>query len=412
MSAYDFGLLFPAQHLQPVADVVAAGVIDNWKNWGATQREKRRAIASFAAAGASGTGKTRFGAECASLVLAQLRATGADAALVAAMGQCVTRRLTLRYECRDSSARSADVLWEAYLSRPGFMPAGAPRFGSLNGVRDVYEAIAAVERRWAPFAGPFAVLVHLDEVQRIPAVRLGQLLSALLEPFDDNGPPPYKIFPIVYFSGTDQLQVQATKSSRLPDLLPLPLLTCEDYVVVCRALFPRLPASFPSAAVRRAFASVEGPPRLLMLLLWALQALSPLTTSDLLGAATTVRRSDIARALGTNDDAQMSHALDRTLRSLPRAQVPIFFNSLQERTTRLVCALALLAERVRLSDQLDESTTVSEAISRGHAQSMPGGNVHGGEVILHWPRLYIWYFQKVRSKWAHPHRLHSLACRI
>src|SRR6185312_12441104 len=113
--------------------------------------------------------------------------------------QCVRRRLTLRYECQhNSSARSADVLWEAYLSRSEFVPIGAPRFDSFPGdVRNVYEAIAAVERTWRPFEGPIAVVVHLDEVQRIPAVRLGQLLSALLEAFDDRRLPPYKIFPIL-----------------------------------------------------------------------------------------------------------------------------------------------------------------------------------------------------------------------
>jgi hypothetical protein len=399
MRIYDFGLLFPAQHLQPVAAVVARGVAGNWNNWLAVQAEKRRNIASFAAAGSSGTGKTRFGAECASLVLEQLRVTqGVNPDLISAMEQCVERRLTLRYECRDESTRSADVLWEAYVSRPGFVPVGAPRFGSLNGVRDVYEAIAAVERTWRPFGGPIAVLVHLDEVQRIAAVRLGQLLSALLEPFDDRGPPPYKIFPIVYFSGTDKLQVQATKSSRPPVLLSLPLLTCDDYVAICRALFPSLSVAFPSPAIRRAFASVEGPPRLLLLILWALQADSVLTDEcSLLNVR--VQRSKLSVGLRTSDDAQVSTALSLAWQSLLYAQVPVFVNSVQKTTMRLICALALLAEPVLLTDRLDGSTSVAEAISCGHAQSTPvAGDVTGGEVILHWPRVFIWYFQKVRME--------------
>ena len=226
----DFGLLLPAQHLQSVAAQITPAVYLNWCKWNdVRQPEKRRSVASFAAAGSSGTGKTRFGAECAALILAQLQLQKKpeDSKLISAMEHCVKRGLSLRFDFRsgDDNVRSADVLWKAYCSSFGVSP---PPPSPSGGVNEVYAAIAAVERSVAPFEGPIAVLVHLDEVQHLKPIRLGELISAFHEPFEDHGPPQHGIFPIVYVSGTDQLQVQATLSSREPTLLSLPLLRCDD----------------------------------------------------------------------------------------------------------------------------------------------------------------------------------------
>ena len=174
-----------------------------------------------------------------------------------------------------------------------------------------------------------------------------------------------------------------------------------NYIAICRSLFSDLGEAFPCPAIRHAFSSVEGPPRLLLLLFWALQSTHDLT--DLLDEK--ISPASLRNALARRTDSQVASALTRAANCLPKAQVPVYLKALCAPTTRLICALALLGEAVRLTDKLDNETTIATAISRGHAQSMPGDR--DNSVILHWPRLFIWYFQKVRSSRVVPSCSHN-----
>lgn len=205
-SAEALGLTFPLVGWEGQAVHFAQDVASNWQLW-ASQLPSVRSVVSFAAQGASGTGKTRLGRELARLILPELRKRGAPPELITAVEQCVQRGLTICYDFKQhprdrkpDDIRAANLLWDTYASaRLPHLPRSW-RMWQPPAIYDVFDAISRIERQHSAFEGPIAVVVHLDECQELTPMRLGELIYRAHSPFYSVGMPKHKIFPVRAFA--------------------------------------------------------------------------------------------------------------------------------------------------------------------------------------------------------------------
>ena len=407
-TARQVGERFSMQHDGGLREVVWTHVRRNWDAWCLTDgvEAKKRSVRSLSAGGASGTGKTRFGSELPQLLW---RAAELDAhtppQLCTALDACRTRKYVLKFafsrsrdppSLPDSFTYAADLLWAAYMD--AFF--GGERIATPGvSTADVYDAISRIERNAVPNALPsvIAVVVHLDEVQNclMTPERLGHLVSSLLSPFDAATPPSHGIIPLIYLSGVNKLQFTATPLTENLVSLSLPLLTGERYAAILRDLFKLTADWSPKPPLMRALCSIEGPPRLLELLLWAMQA-SGVLTAPLI--STRIDLEDVKRQLRMTWEESLN-VLYRAVASLGQAGVMVHQESLlNERlgpVVRCVMGHVLLGSVLQLSEPLvrEPPMTTNDVIKCGLAQSLSVPNSNGFR--LHWPRLYFWAIYKV-----------------
>ena len=268
------------QHDAQLRETVWRHVLVNWNAWNLQDgiEAKKRGVHSFCVGGASGTGKTRFGRELPQLLClaAQESKEPVPAELHAALKACQQRSFVLTFtfgRSRDVAAPvdnigpyAASLLWAAYMD--AFF--GSERTATPgDNPEEVYKAISHIERQAAKLPSVVAVVVHLDEVQNSlkDGPWLGRLVSALLSPFDDATPPAHGIMPIVYLSGVNKVLFLRTPSTQQLVSLSLPIVTVDNYIAILRDLLSLAPDWTPRAPLKRALCSIEGPPRLLELLL-------------------------------------------------------------------------------------------------------------------------------------------------
>jgi len=162
VTAEMLGLTFPLVGWETQAVQFAKDVCMNWRQW-LSHDASVRSVTTFAAQGASGTGKTRLGRDLAQLIrstLPKLEAPfDAPPDLIAAVEQCVKRGLTLRFdfkqhprERKPDDIRAADLLWEAYI---GLLPELPFEWRGWHppSLDHLFGAISAIERRLEPYKG-------------------------------------------------------------------------------------------------------------------------------------------------------------------------------------------------------------------------------------------------------------------
>ena len=147
-----------------------------------------------------------------------------------------------------------------------------------------------------------------------------------------------------------------------------------------------------------AFASVEGAPRLLLLLLWAMQASPGDRLAQLLPAE--LKRDKIRTALSTTNRDELSDICKRAMLNLQAANVVTFTENVHKHRLHLIFALALLGRVVPLAAKLEENLTVAQVIAHGLALSLPDPNHNSyplisEAVVLYTPLIYWRYLQKV-----------------
>ena len=379
----------PLQGLGPLEEEVGRATLDSWRGYG---RDELRNACVLVAGGASGTGKTRFGFELPELLLrVTKRNPEAPKVLISALEQCVGRHLLLRHEFSFDIPASASLISTAYFTPRTPCPA---RFSGVDPpaasrLEDVWKLISAIERRWRPFDGPIAVVIHLDEVQRAGKDHGEQLKALLVALAQVYGDKEAKIFPVIYVSGVDK--ALTVNSWRSAVQISLPLLRKDDYVSILRGAFSLGAEWRPTAPLSRALRCIEGPPRLLLLLLWSLQ--SPVAASqDVVSKAVDVKvitkalrelSEDLARQALTYCIGGVRYARLVTFPFVP-SLLPLF---------NVLASAVLLQTPLALSDILVPGTTVNDAIQHGFAFSSPAAD---GRLCLHWPRLYIWALMRVR----------------
>ena len=414
LMARQIGESFSMQHDKQLGATVWDIVRRNWDLWSmrAGPEVKKRGARSLSAGGASGTGKTRFGSELPHLLhsVAVVNAS-APSELLDALSACCTHNLVLRFafgrsvsvisSADNGDLYAAEVLWAAYMD------------SCFGGVRvdppgrtttEIYNAISRIERQIEPRPREaIMVVVHLDEVQNcfLAPERLGVLVSNLLAPFTTADRPSHGIFPLVYLSGVNKLQFKPTPSTEGLVSLSLPLLTADHYAAILRDLFKWRPDWRPRPPLMRALRSIEGPPRLLELLLWAVQSTADVLDEPLITAPVHLQEAE-ERLLQMTWEGSVP-VLYRAISSLHRAGLIVHQESLAGRTlgpvVRCVMGHVLLGSDLPLEEVLvsEPRTTVNDVIFHGVAQSTTVSTAPV-RVRLHWPRLYLWAVYKV-SVW-------------
>ncbi|MFZ5487876.1 MAG: hypothetical protein ACOY5G_12930, partial [Pseudomonadota bacterium] len=288
--------------------------------------------------------------------------------------------------------------------------ASTPRFEggttSLYGrsLTEVWVSIAQLERSWRPHSDPLAVIVHLDEVQLLEsgdegkaAQELGRMVRELAEQVWDQH-QPVALFPIFYVSGLSKTLVLRTASASPPIPVSLPLLTAEHYTNILRRLFGLGELWKPPAPLARALRCIEGPPRLLLTFLWAVQASGMPDADTMFG--TEMDCQLLPASLNSFSWSQSVAVLNRCLGALDNARLVTFTHNIKQGSECLelfhnIAALVLLSQPVALNASLDGNITVNQAIAAGFALAQP---IEGKQDMcrLHWPRIYIWALAKVR----------------
>lgn len=410
------GLRFPAVGLDGIGDSLVAAVAASWRN---LVSGAARNACVLVAGGASGTGKTRFGSVLPQVLLAATQrcaahspAAGASLAeLRRALEQCVARQLVLQMDAPFANTDSATArrLLEAYFSPPA--TASGPRFDKTTTpqvvtVNDAWATIARCERAWRPHDGPIAVIVHLDEVQKLlvgtfteanAAALLGTLVHQLAAAvWSDRS---VALFPIFYVSGLSKTLVLRTASSDPPIPVNLPLLTADLYVDILRSLFGLPNVWTPPEPLARALRCIEGPPRLLLVLLWAMQASGRAEEGQKI-FGTEMDCGLLSASLKSLSWRQSAAVLYRCLDALESGRLVTFATNIREGSEQLelfhnLAALVLLSQPVALHMPLAPGVSVNEAVALGFAQAQA---VKGEPNVcrLHWPRIYIWALAKVR----------------
>ena len=412
-SLENLGLCFPEVELDALGDKLITHVCGSWNVYPAAPGSSAGAARNacvLVAGGASGTGKTRFGAALPRVLLsAAQRRPDTPKALITALEECATRQLVLQVTV-PSLTYLADQLLDVYLSPP--ITASTPRFEGKttplyrHSLTEVWAYIAQLERSWRPHSGPLAVIVHLDEVQELEsgdvgkaAQQLGRMVRELAEQVW-NQPKHVALFPIFYVSGLNKTMVLRSASSPIP--VSLPLLTAEHYTNILRRLFGLGELWNPPAPLARALRCIEGPPRLLLTFLWAVQASG---TSDAAAAYNTMFTTKIDCELlrpkfSSFSWSQSVAVLNRCLGALGHSRLVTFTDNIKNTSECLelfhnIAALFLLSQPVSLDALLDTNITVNEVIAAGFALAQP---IEGQRdmCLLRWPRIYIWALAKVR----------------
>lgn len=426
-SLENLGLCFPEVELDALGDKLITHIRGSWKVYPAAPGSSAGAARNacvLVAGGASGTGKTRFGAALPRVLLAAAqRCPETPKALITALEECATRQLVLQIS-QPSRTDLADRLVSVYLSPP--ITASTPRFkgittdlmNSLLGrtLTKVWGYIAEQERNWRPLAGPLAVIVHLDEVQGLEsgnldkAAVLGDMVRELAEQVW-NQPAHVALFPIFYVSGLNKTMVLRSASSAIP--VSLPLLTAEHYTSILRRLFGLGEHWNPPAPLARALRCIEGPPRLLLTFLWAVQASGTPHAAAATPPSASAATAAYDAMFTTNIDCELLRpklssfswpqsvaVLNRCLGALDHSRLVTFTDKIKSGSDCLelfhnIAALFLLSQPVSLYTKLDTSITVNDVIEDGFALVQPIAGQQG-MYLLRWPRIYIWALAKVR----------------
>jgi hypothetical protein len=208
---------------------------------------------------------------------------------------------------------------------------------------------------------------------------------------------PAALFPIFYVSGLSKTLVLRTASSAKPTPISLPLLTAQHYSDILRRLFGITQDWKPPPALEYALRCLEGPPRLLLLFLWALQASgTAVTEKEIFG--TKVDGELMSAKLQTLSWAQPAAVLHRCLHALDNGRLMTFTYNIHPHNQRLdlfhnIAALVLLSQPVPLDALLAPGVTVNDVIAAGFALAQPSKD---DMFVLCWPRMYIWALSKVR----------------
>jgi hypothetical protein len=409
----ELGLCFPHVQLGGIGDELIQHVTASWNNFPlATGRRggEVRNVCVFVAGGASGTGKTRFGAALPEVLLAAAkRRPGTPHDLVAAVEECAARQLVLQRALEPplNTSHLPELLLSAYFNPPPTASSrrfevGAPVRGDIV---SAFRLIAAKEREWRPFNGPIAVIVHFDEAQRLAEqgyhneADAGKLLGLMVRHIAQFlwTNPEINLFPIFYVSGLSRTLVLQTRSYKEPIPINLPLLSNEDYVMILRAVFGFSDDWQPNPPLAHALRCIEGPPRLLLLFLFAMMAVRPIE-GDIFGEE--VDCSMLRASLNMLDWTKASKVLHRCITppALRAARLLTFTKGTAECTElfKHIATLVLLHKPVSLEFVLvDEpmKITVNEAIMCGFVLASPATDPQ----ICHlfWPRIYIWALTKV-----------------
>ncbi len=407
LTAEELGLHFPARQLDQI-DGLLRDVALSWNVYVSNGSSKSARV--FVSGGASGTGKTRFASELPQVLFNAARnnpTTPTD--LVSALRECMERQLVLQIDFNAATIME-DAILHAYFAPK--RTASVSRFREQctypsylgNRLEQVFRLVAGTERAWRSFTGPIAVIIHLDEVQRLLDQRLDADGAARLVGSAVNtmanvlwaANNSIKLFPIFYVSGLSKTLVQSTASAAKPIPISLPLLYAEDCDSIVRSVFSFSDDWKPSAALSRALRCIAGPPRLLQLFLCALQAGGSL--DNIHDAYALPIDFALLKALLNDLKWQVcTSALYRCLCALPKFRLVTFTANIASGSENLelfhhIAALVMLRHPVSLTTNLAEKVTVNDVISHGFAFSQPATD---SQVYLYWPRLYIWAISKV-----------------
>ena len=223
--------------------------------------------------------------------------------------------------------------------------------------------------------------MHLDEVQqlltnaRLSEGEAGELLGGLVKELAEAvwDQRQVGIFPIFYVSGLSKTLVYRTKSSDPPIIVNLPLFTAPHYIEIIRALFGLAADWQPPDALMRALRCIEGPPRLLLVFLFAMQS-SGKVEGKIFG--TMIDCELLAAKLRSFTWPMNKPVLNRCLDALEVGRLVTFTDSVKQGSDRLelfhsLAALVLLGRPIALAAKLEPHVTVNEAIQLGFVFSQP-----------------------------------------
>lgn len=157
------GFHFPVEGLEVVGDALIKHVADSWSMLPAAAATSgnsgaARNVRVLVTGGASGTGKTRFGAALPQVLLdAARRLSPEPSELINALNECVVRQLVLQSHIalNLSSPALATMLLDAYFNPPP--TASSPRFKretvhrrAVSTLSEAWALIARLEREWRP----------------------------------------------------------------------------------------------------------------------------------------------------------------------------------------------------------------------------------------------------------------------
>jgi hypothetical protein len=280
----ELGLRFPLQGVDSVVEnQLIPALLGNWAAWtspASGELHIHRALCVIGCGGASGTGKTTFGYRLGGLALKYLSSKVAgpvrrgEKSLLPVLELSVKHELQLRAEipayAKIRTLADLDALfYEQYCQR--FERGIAPGVSSL---KEVLMALVREEPGLQLQNDPMPVVIIVDEVQRVTTLLLSEFADRLAWWWQD---PIFRslVFPIPFVSGLNCLTIERVKSGgRPPVSIHLPLLRLPHYTAILRHVF-ELPDSWkPGHGLRRLLSSVEGPPRLFLQAIGALQRAS------------------------------------------------------------------------------------------------------------------------------------------
>ncbi len=427
VSLEQLGVCFPIVGLDGLGDKLIEHIVKSWANF---PKGEARNAAVLMTGGASGTGKTRFGAALPGVLLDAARRSSLPIPplLIRALESCAARQLVLQFaELQDPNDTPTIIgmLLDSYAEPAA--TASTSRFSqparvlrTADTLAAAFALIARTERAWPdparPAADAIAVVIHIDEVQQLvtsgrytekaAATALGNLVRALSAAVWNR--TSVGLFPIFYISGLSKTMVSLSGDLVIP--VSLPLLTHQHYTTIIRGLFGFADAWSPPEPLVRALRCIEGPPRLLLVFLWAVLG-AGIAPKKLFGEQIdcSLLRATLVHL---SWDASVG-ALNRCMQALDRGRLITFTDNVTRGSGLLplfnsLAALVLLSQPVSLSAQLTQGITVNDAIVLGFALAQPAEDPIPAspspasptenddlKCRLFWPRMYIWAICKV-----------------
>ena len=184
--------------------------------------------------------------------------------------------------------------------------------------------------------------MHLDEVRKL---LVGTVTEADQPPFScavhrlAAAVRPDSFIALFPSSTSRSSKTQVLRTASAAERIPisLPLLTAEHYADILRRLFCMAQDwTPPAAALAYVLRCLEGPPRLLLLFLWAAQASGPPVTENEI-FATKVDCQLMSAKLQTLSWAQPSAILLRCLHSLENGRLVTFTATFTHKTSASIC---------------------------------------------------------------------------
>eukprot|EP01104_Vermistella_antarctica_P010852 TRINITY_DN2937_c1_g1_i2.p1 TRINITY_DN2937_c1_g1~~TRINITY_DN2937_c1_g1_i2.p1 ORF type:complete len:426 (-),score=53.99 TRINITY_DN2937_c1_g1_i2:51-1328(-) len=329
--------------------------------------------------GSSGTGKTRFFSSYLDVVESKVE----DDDLRQAVVQCRKNRLHFSVDAINlvNSIDTGDALLASYLaSRPA--PLGEkPPHVSIFEFFDIIEAVDG--------GSDTLVVIHIDETNalRVPASleKLGQLVSSIWS----AGNMSTSLCVVVLLSGTRRLALQEMPSSSTVEMLPIDVLKAADYTEILRGVFKLGDAWVPSKYLHMLLEDIEGPPRLLQLLL-AVGARAEELSSDLISTEVSMEaaKSWLTASLTAEDAQIVSRRCRRSLRYAHMVTWELIYEN--QSLFESVFLHSLTSDTILLTDRVVHSKemTFDVAVSLGYAM------LHGSfdDLRLCMPHLYMLRF--------------------